>query len=179
MLKTAASPRILEGKRAIVFGGRLTRTAAHNLNEDYVYKRTGVRIQDRRMESASSFLSAGRSKRQEGSGEVERGGEPSDKTIVDACRLYVLLRSIIEKEGLSGASIHCLGLQLRNMALPYPCLAFARLRDEGFTAACEAHVCGMLSSMFLQQTSRKPSFLSKCIVGGFIQYHAEPTAFHR
>jgi hypothetical protein len=83
---------------------------------------------------------------------------------VDACRLYVLLRSIIEKEGLSAVSIDCLGLLFnRNMALPYPCLAFARLRDEGFTAACEADVCGMLSSMFLQETSRKPSFLSNVL----------------
>jgi L-fucose isomerase-like protein len=84
----------------------------------------------------------------------------SDKTIVDACRLYVLLRSIVEKEELSAVSIDCLGFTLSpNPILPYPCLAFSRLRDEGVTAACEADVCAMLSSMFLEEISRRPSFM--------------------
>ena len=171
MLKTAASPRILEGKRAIVFGRPFDSTSvpAHNLNEDYVYKRTGVRIQYRPMEELKQLFertdeASARKEAERWKREAAQVVEPSDKTIVDACRLYVLLRSIIEKEGLSAVSIDCLGLLFnRNMALPYPCLAFARLRDEGFTAACEADVCGMLSSMFLQETSRKPSFLSNVL----------------
>jgi hypothetical protein len=90
--------------------------------------------------------------------------EPSDKTILDASRLYVLLRSIIEKEGLSAISMDCLGFLFnRNLALPYPCLAFARLRDEGIAAACEADVCGMLSSMFFQEICRKPAFISNVL----------------
>ena len=84
----------------------------------------------------------------------------SDEAILDACRLYLLLRSIVEKEGLSAVSIDCLGITMSpNPVLPFPCLAFSRLRDEGITAACEADVCGMLSSMFLEEISRKPSFM--------------------
>jgi len=70
------------------------------------------------------------------------------------------LRSIVEKEGLAAVSIDCLGFTMSpNPVLPYPCLAFARLRDEGITAACEADVCAMLSSMFLEEINRKPSFM--------------------
>jgi len=34
--------------------------------------------------------------------------EPSDKTILESARLYVLLRSLVEKEGLAAISIDCL-----------------------------------------------------------------------
>jgi L-fucose isomerase-like protein len=166
-VRIAASPGILEGRRAVLYGRPFdsTTVTAHNLNEDLVYRRTGVKIQFRPLEELAALyreVDAGDALR-----EMERWKRDavkvigvSDKTIVDACRLYVLLRSIVEKEGLSAVSIDCLGFTLSpNPILPYPCLAFARLRDEGVTAACEADVCSMLSSMFLEEISRKPSFM--------------------
>jgi hypothetical protein len=171
MLKAVASPRILEGKKAIIYGRPFDSTSvpAHNLNEDYVYKRTGVRIKYRPMEELIELFkltdeASARKEAERWKKEAAKVVEPSDKTILDACRLYVLLRSIIEKEGLSAVSIDCLGLLFSpNPPLPYPCLSFARLRDEGITAACEADVCGLLSSMFLQDITRKPSFLSNVL----------------
>jgi hypothetical protein len=167
LIKIAASPRILENRRAVLYGRRFDSTSvpAHNLTESRVYERTGVKMQYRPIEQlaaafkevdeASALREMERWKR--GAVEVIR---VSDKDILDACRLYVLLRSIIEKEELSAISIDCLGFTMSpKPILPYPCLAFARLRDEGVTAACEADVCGMLSSMFLQEISRKPSFM--------------------
>jgi hypothetical protein len=171
MLKAVASPRILEGRRAIIYGRPFDSTSvpAHNLNEDYIYKQTGVRVQYRPMEELKELFertgeTIARKEAERWKKEAVAVVEPSDKTIVDACRLYVLLRSIIEKEGLSAVSIDCLGLLFnRTITLPYPCLAFARLRDDGITAACEADVCALLSSMLLQEISRKPSFLSNVL----------------
>lgn len=168
MLKAVVSPRILEGRKAVVYGRPFDSTSvpAHNLSEEYVYKRTGVRIQYRPMEELIRLFNlTGEADAEQ---EAERWKkeaaavvEPSDKTILDACRLHVLLRTIMEKEGLSAVSIDCLGLLFNpNPPLPFPCLAFSRLRDAGFTAACEADVCGMLSSMFLEAVSRKPSFFA-------------------
>lgn len=171
LLKAVAAPRILEGKRAVIYGRPFDSTSApaHNLNEDYVYKRTGVRLQYRPMDELIQLFKltdqAGAVKEAERwKKEAVAVVEPSDQTILDACRLYVLLRSIVEKEGLSAVSIDCLGLLFNQTPpLPYPCLAFSRLRDEGITAACEADVCGMLSSMFLEAVSRKPSFFANVI----------------
>ncbi len=168
LLKTVSAPRILEGKRAIIYGRPYDSTTvpAHNLNEDYVYKRTGVRIQYRPLAELNPLIASvdeasARKEAERWKKEAAEVLEASDKAILDACKLYVLLRSIIEKEGLSAVSMDCLGFTMGpNPTLPYPCLAFARLRDEGFTAACEADVCGLLSSMFLQEISRKPSFMS-------------------
>jgi hypothetical protein len=167
IVKIVASPRILEDRRALLYGRPFDSTSvpAHNLTEDQVYKRTGVKIQYRPIEElAALFKNVDEASAR---GEMERWKKEAvevirvpDKAILDASRLYILLRSIIEKEGLSAISMDCLGFTMSpNPALPYPCLAFARLRDEGITAACEADVCGMLSSMFLQEISRKPSFM--------------------
>jgi L-fucose isomerase-like protein len=91
--------------------------------------------------------------------EAARVLEPSDKTILDAARLYVLLHSLVEKEGLAAISIDCLSFSFSGKPpIPLPCLAFTRLRDEGITAPCEADVCGLLTSMVLQEISRKPAY---------------------
>jgi len=166
-VKNAARPRILEGRRAILYGRRFDSTSvpAHNLTEYQVYKRTGVKMQYRPIEQLAALYND--VDEASAIGEMERWKSEavevigvSDKAILDACRLYVALRSTIEKEKLSAISIDCLGFTMSpNPILPYPCLAFARLRDEGITAACEADVCGMLSSMLLQEISRKPSFM--------------------
>jgi len=85
--------------------------------------------------------------------------EPTDEALLESCKMYVLLRSIIDKEGLSGLSIDCLSFTFNaKRKLPPPCLAFTRLRDEGFAMPCEADTCGMLSSMILQEISQKPSY---------------------
>ncbi len=163
----AASPGILEGRRAVLYGRPFDSTTvpSRNLDEELVYRRTGVKIQFRPLEELAALYKEVDTEK--AVKEMKRWkreatkiiGVP-DKTIVDSCRLYVLLRSIVEKEELSAVSIDCLGFTLSpNPVLPYPCLAFARLRDEGITAACEADVCSMLSSMLLEEISRKPSFM--------------------
>ena len=166
-IRIAASPWILEGRKAVLYGRPFdsTTVTSHNLNEDLVYQRTGVRLKFRPLEELSALYKEVDDR--DAVREMERWKKEaievtgvSDKTIIDACRLYVLLRSIVEKEGLGAVSIDCLGFTLSpDPVLPYPCLAFARLRDEGITAACEADVCGMLSSMFLEEISRRPSFM--------------------
>jgi L-fucose isomerase-like protein len=166
LIKILAAPKLLQGKRAVIYGRPFDSSTvpARNLNAETVYKRTGVSLEFRPLEQLKPLLesvdlaSAGK--------EMERWKkeavsivEPTDKELLESCKIYVLLRSIIEKEGLSGISIDCLNFSFNpKPILPVPCLAFARLRDEGFAVPCEADVCGMLSSMVLQEISRKPSY---------------------
>jgi len=166
LVKIAASPRILEGKRAIIFGRSFDSTSisAHNLNGQYIYKRTGVRIEYRPIDELKPLLegvdeASARKEMERWKREAAQVVETSDKAILDSSRLYVLLRSIIDREGLAGISIDCLSFSFgANPVLPYPCLSFTRLRDEGVAVPCEADVCGMLSSMLLQEISQKPSY---------------------
>jgi len=166
LIKILAAPKLLQGKRAVIYGRPFDSSSvpARNLNAEAIYKRTGVSLEFRPLEQLKPLLdnvdlaSAGK--------EMERWKkeaasiiEPTDKELLESCKMYVLLRSIIEKEGLSGISMDCLNFSFNpKPVLPTPCLAFARLRDEGFAVPCEADVCGMLSSMVLQEISRKPSY---------------------
>jgi hypothetical protein len=166
LLKIFAVPRILDGKHALIFGRPFNSTSVPmgNLNADYVYGKTGLRLQYRpvddlmplleKVDEASAMKEMERWKK-----EASKVLEPSDKTILDVARLYVLLRSLVEKEGLAAISIDCLSFSFSGKPpLPLPCLAFTRLRDEGITAPCEADVCALLTSMVLQEISRKPAY---------------------
>jgi hypothetical protein len=166
LLKIFAVPRILDGKQALIFGRPFDSTSVPmgNLSGDYVYKRTGLRIQYRPIDDLMPLLEkvndAGAMKETERwKKEAAKVLEPSDKAILDSTRMYVLLRSLVEREGLAAISIDCLSFSFSGKPpLPLPCLAFTRLRDEGVTAPCEADVCGLLTSMVLQEISRKPAY---------------------
>lgn len=166
LMKILAAPRILEGKRAVIYGRPFDSTSvpAHNLTAELIYKRTGVLIEYRPIEQLKSQLEtvdlAGAKKEmQRWKKEAASIVEITDDALLECCKMYVLLRSIIDKEGLSGVSIDCLSFTFtQKPILPFPCLAFTRLRDDGFAVPCEADVCGMLSSMMLQEISRKPSY---------------------
>jgi hypothetical protein len=166
LMKIMAAPRLLEGKRAVIYGRPFDSTSvpARNLTAESIYDRTGVHLEFRPLEQLEALLQtvdpAGAKKEMERwKKEAESIAEPTDEALLESCKMYVLLRSIIEKEGLSGISIDCLSFSFSpKRKLPPPCLAFTRLRDEGFAMPCEADVCGMLSSMVLQQISQKPSY---------------------
>jgi hypothetical protein len=173
LLKNMASPKILEGKKALLFSKPFDSISvpSHSLTPDLIYRRTGVKVQFRSLEELEELFKGidearARSEMERWKKEATEVVRVPDKAILDSCRLYILLRSLIDKEGLSAVSIDCLSFTMgmrMNSILPIPCLAFARLRDEGITAACEADVCGMLSSMLLETISRKPSFMANVV----------------
>jgi hypothetical protein len=166
LIKIFAAPRILEGKKALIFGKPFDSSSVStpHLDADYIYKHTGVRIEYRPISELKPLLEM--VDETEAKKEMERLKkeaveivEPTDEAILEACRMYVLLRSLIDREGLSAVSIDCLSFSFsQNPIVPLPCIAYTRLRDEGITAPCEADVCMLLSSLLLQEISGKPSF---------------------
>jgi hypothetical protein len=166
LLKIFAVPRILDGKQALIFGRPFDSTSVPmgNLNADYVYRKTGLRIQYRPVDDLLPLLekvdeAAAMKEMERWKEEAAKVLEPSDKTILDIARLYVLLRTLVDKEGLAAISIDCLSFSFSGKPpLPLPCLAFTRLRDDGITAPCEADVCALLTSRVLQEISRKPAY---------------------
>lgn len=166
LVKIAAAPRILEGKKAVIFGRPLDSSSVPTggLSEHYIYRRTGLSLQYRPIEELSSLLknvgdAEAQAEMERWKREAREVAETTDRAILDSSRLYHLLRSMAEKEQLDGISIDCLSFSFNNEPiLPYPCLPFTRLRDEGYAVPCEADVCGMLSSMVLQTISKRPSY---------------------
>jgi hypothetical protein len=166
LMKILAAPRLLEGKRAVIYGRPFDSTSvpARNLTAEVIYKRTGVLLEFRPIDQLKSQLetidpASAKKEMERWKKEATSVVEITDEALLECCKMYVLLRSIIDKEGLSGVSIDCLSFSFSpKPILPFPCLAFTRLRDDGFAVPCEADVCGMLSSMVLQEISQKPSY---------------------
>ncbi len=166
LVKFAATPMLLEGKKALIFGRPYDSTSVPvpHLNADYIYKHTGVRLEYRPVEELKTSLASvdeakARKEMERWKKEAVKVTEATDEALFEASKFYVLLRSIVDKEGLSGISIDCLSFTFNpKPMLPFPCLSFTRLRDEGFAVPCEADVCGMITSMFMQEISKKPSF---------------------
>jgi hypothetical protein len=167
LLTAAAAPRVLEGRKALIFGKPFMSTSvpAANLDAEYVFQRTGVHLEYRpidELEQRMKNVDEGRARKEmeRWKAEAVRIVEPSDEEILKSTKLYVLLRDIVDAEGLASISIDCLSYSFGgNREIPTPCLAFTRLRDEGLSAPCEADVCMMLSSMVFQEISRKPSYV--------------------
>ncbi len=166
LIRILAAPRMLEGKRAVIYGRPFDSSSvpARDLTAQAIYDRTGVILEHRPVAQLEALLgtvdpAGARKEMERWKREATSVVEPSDEALLEACRMYVLLRSIVEKEGLSGISIDCLSFSFNSKRkLPVPCLAFTRLRDEGYAFPCEADVVGMLSTMVLQEVSQKPSY---------------------
>jgi L-fucose isomerase-like protein len=166
LVKILSAPRLLEGKKALIFGRPFDSSSVpvSYLNADYIYKHTGVRLEYRPISDLKPLLetvdeAAARKEMDRWKKGATEIVEPSDESILRASRMYVLLRTLIERERLSAVSIDCLSFSFDpKPILPLPCIAYTRLRDEGIAAPCEADVCMLLSSLLLQEISRKPSF---------------------
>ena len=168
MYEEGPFPGFIQGTKALLYSSPFDSISvpSHNLTEEYVYDHTGVEIGFRPLYELVTRLedideSSAEEEVEKWKDEATGVDEIPPNALLDQCRLYVLLRSIIEEEGLSAISIDCLRFTLGSSPiLPIPCLAFARLRDEGFTASCEADVCGLLTSMVFEKISERSSFFA-------------------
>jgi len=88
--------------------------------------------------------------------------EPGKEDILNAARMYVTCRTLMEQEKCDGISINCLPLVAAPIGSDHhiwePCLAFSKLRDEGIVGGCEADVHAALSMHLCHLLVRRPGF---------------------
>jgi len=80
--------------------------------------------------------------------------EPTDKDLLQATRVYLTLRDLAASEDANGIAVNCGRLTEERPVVP--CLAFARLIDEGTMCACEGDITAMLSSLVIHAVSQRP-----------------------
>jgi len=83
--------------------------------------------------------------------DFERVVEPSEDDLLKVTRIYLALRYLCEREDANGIAINC-GRFTEERPL-VPCLAFARLIDEGIMCACEGDITAMISALILHAVS--------------------------
>jgi len=77
--------------------------------------------------------------------------EPTEGHLMDATRVYLALKRLCEVEDANGLTVNCGRFTEERPVVP--CLAFARLIDEGIMCACEGDITAMLSSLVLHAAS--------------------------
>ncbi len=81
--------------------------------------------------------------------------EPNKEDIGMAARVSVALQNLMERERADGLAIGtCMGW----LSKGFPCLGFARLRDNGIPAACEGDMDSLLTMMLFQYLIDRPGF---------------------
>ncbi|MHA1169671.1 MAG: L-arabinose isomerase family protein, partial [Candidatus Hodarchaeales archaeon] len=83
--------------------------------------------------------------------------EPDEREMMKTTRVYLVLRHLSEREDANGIAINCGRLTEERPVVP--CLAFARLIDEGVMCACEGDITAMLSSYMLHALSNQSVFM--------------------
>jgi len=81
--------------------------------------------------------------------------EPDKEDIAKAARVSVALQRMMERERAQGLAVGtCMGW----LAKGFPCLGFARLRDNGIPAACEGDMDSLLTMILFQYAIDRPGF---------------------
>jgi len=81
--------------------------------------------------------------------------EPNKEDISKAARVSVALQDLMEQERAQGLAVGtCMGWLPKG----FPCLGFARLRDNGIPAACEGDMDSLLTMLLFQNMIDRPGF---------------------
>jgi len=89
--------------------------------------------------------------------------DPARRDIVQAAKVYLAMRAMVEEVGANAFAIDCRMWDLITCAefgsFYSPCMGLTQLRFEGLPATCEADLCAMLSMCTLNYLSGLPAFL--------------------
>lgn len=96
--------------------------------------------------------------------------EPSKDQIVEANRIYLALKEIIQRESIDAIAVRCWP-ELKELNIMSPCLALSKLTEEGIMAGCEGDITGVVSMLILNTLTGRPSFL-----GDFLKLDEENNA---
>jgi len=172
LISGAAAESYLRGLRArkflreskFIYVGEIPSFSAPNGPWDFavVERRLGVRV--RHIETNQFFRSFDRFADEqvelelnELRGEFNQVLEPTDRDLRQATRVYLTLKELAASEDANGIAVNCGRLTEERPVVP--CLAFARLIDEGITCACEGDITAMLSSLVIHAVSQRSTLM--------------------
>jgi hypothetical protein len=112
---------------------------------------------------------------------AERVAEPSPAEIVDAAKMYLSIKKLMEQEKANAATVDCLGMVYGKKIPAYPCLAFVQLNNDGYVGACEADLASTLTMLIGGFLADRPGFMSDPVLDtqAGLMYHAHCVAATR
>ena len=89
---------------------------------------------------------------------VEGLKEISYETVVEATRIYLAAKKIVEKEALDALAVKC--FEIINVVNNTACLMVSKLIDEGVIAGCEGDINATVSMILLNYLTNQPVWLA-------------------
>ncbi|RLE73606.1 MAG: hypothetical protein DRJ56_08945, partial [Thermoprotei archaeon] len=168
--RVASAVRALARTKALVFGRVPAPNVASEWSFEEVERRLGVEVE---VVPTGDLLSRMDEVRGENVESVLREWEPlfenfDEERLRDVARLYLAIKGFILERGADAVTINCLE-DLMPRRFVTPCIALARLIDEGVVAGCEADVNALLSMLVLSYVAREP-----CLMGNVYFFRPWP-----
>ncbi|MGQ4876022.1 MAG: hypothetical protein ACP6IY_18305 [Promethearchaeia archaeon] len=86
--------------------------------------------------------------------------EPSDKTILNAAKLYIAFKKLLKEKEIKFFAPDCGTMLLCGMMPAYPCMPFFELTNEGMYGICESDMDCAISYLFGLYLTNRPGFVS-------------------
>lgn len=149
-----------QSKILVVLGGGDLTPVANKVNELF-----GTALEDVPVEEVNSAYRRVRTRSAEEWAdkwikEAKKVVEPTNEDILKAARLYLALKSIMERRDGDAITVNCLGLVYGGRLEAYPCLAFFQLNNEGSTGCCEADVDSTITQLMMRYMTGRPGYIS-------------------
>lgn len=96
--------------------------------------------------------------------EAEKVVEPTRQEILNAAKLYLALKRLLDQHEADAITVDCLTLVYSGRLPAYPCLAFFQLNNDGYTATCEADIDSTATMLLLRYLTGRPSFVSDPVI---------------
>ncbi|MCL6578793.1 MAG: hypothetical protein K6T73_05320 [Candidatus Bathyarchaeota archaeon] len=93
--------------------------------------------------------------------EAYRIVEPCENDLTFEARLYLAIKKLVKESSASAVTMVCSD---QIAPLPAECFAFAKLRDEGVPAGCEADLTSLLMLLLVQKLCQRPAFMGNVLV---------------
>jgi L-fucose isomerase-like protein len=86
--------------------------------------------------------------------------EPSGEEILKSSRMYVALRNLLAENQAVAVTMNCLGMDLIEKGMGYPCLGFVRLNNAGLGGVCEADLKSTMTHLIFSGLVGRPGFVT-------------------
>jgi L-fucose isomerase-like protein len=167
-LALLAAKHRIENTRALLIGSRFQSPYVVTSSPDFTLARRVLGVEIDSCDTATYLASYGAMEEhqvaslvQEWMTEAERIVEPAPEDLRKSARFYLAMKHLLGEFSAEAVAINCLPFLEKIQGTP--CMALARLNDEGIPAACEGDLTALMTMIFLERLAGRPGFLGNII----------------
>lgn len=92
--------------------------------------------------------------------EAEKIVEPSEEDIKKGARMYIAMKNLMKAYNAQAITMNCLGMQLIDRGMGYPCLGFVRLNNALLAGVCEADLKSTMTQLLFTYLVGRTGFVT-------------------